>query len=67
MQDAGYQIKDFSLRIYDVSGRLIKECVLFPTISWDGTDLTGCKVPAGVYFYHLEIDKQQVVGKIVRI
>ncbi|MCK4250716.1 PQQ-binding-like beta-propeller repeat protein [candidate division WOR-3 bacterium] len=58
--DDRLQKKSFSLKIYDISGRLIKQISLpaayslLPTvISWNGTDDSGRKVPPGVYFIRL--------------
>jgi hypothetical protein len=47
------------VRIYDISGRLIKELYHGEqkagtyTLSWDGTDAMGRPVPSGIYFYQL--------------
>jgi hypothetical protein len=46
-----------SIKIYDISGRVMKN-ILLPTtysllpttLTWDGTDNTGKKVPCGTYF-----------------
>jgi len=37
------------LRIYDISGRLVKKLEILPEISWDGTDERGQKLPTGIY------------------
>ncbi|MFH1313529.1 MAG: T9SS type A sorting domain-containing protein [Candidatus Eisenbacteria bacterium] len=62
---------EVNLRVYDVSGRLVK--VLVNDLkgvgeyrfSWDGRDRTGMKVPSGVYFLRLEaggqVDKRTVI------
>ena len=49
-----------SLKIYDASGRLVKQfslpsdyCLVPTVISWDGTDNLNRKVPNGVYFCQL--------------
>ncbi|MCK4352785.1 T9SS type A sorting domain-containing protein [candidate division WOR-3 bacterium] len=49
------------LCIYDLSGRLIRQFNHltnrpFNQITWDGKDDKGNKVPAGIYFYRLQID-----------
>ncbi|MBE0433094.1 hypothetical protein IBX73_06475 [candidate division WOR-3 bacterium] len=55
--DPGYSTDDYSVGIYDASGRLVRsldqgsiiqnqESVLW----WDGTDNRGNRLPAGVYF-----------------
>jgi hypothetical protein len=49
-----------SLRIFDVSGRVVRTLVdrhqsgSLHTIEWNGTDDRGHSVPSGVYFYLLE-------------
>lgn len=49
-------IVDNTIRIYNVTGTLIKECSLQPvgyerlSTSWDGTDLHNNPVPSGSYF-----------------
>ena len=57
MQDVRSKKQDISLKIYDVSGRIIKSFNLISgvlplasAVIWDGTDDSGCRVPAGVYF-----------------
>jgi len=47
-----------SLRIYDATGRLVRQwdygtTRLSDCILWDGTDDAGYKLPSGVYFIHL--------------
>ena len=51
---------DVSIRIYDSTGRLIKELVSgrknagAHLVSWDGKSLTGQNVASGIYFYTLK-------------
>ncbi|TES93872.1 MAG: hypothetical protein E3J87_01405 [Candidatus Cloacimonadota bacterium] len=60
----GAQVEAVELRIYDVSGRLVKNFSL-PTaysllpsaVSWDGRGDAGQKLPIGVYFCKLSIGK----------
>jgi len=63
---------EMSLKIYDASGRLVKSfCLpsaysLLPsTITWDGTDEIGRKVPAGVYFVQLKANSVNEIRKII--
>jgi len=67
-------IKNVVLKIYDVTGRLVKSFnhltnhqLLFNQITWDGTDDFGKKIPTGVYFCRLETDKYTVTKKIVKL
>ncbi len=70
--------KDPSLKVFDVSGRLVKSFslptsyFLLPTsVEWNGTDDLGRSVPAGVYFIRLavgpvgESDGQERIEKAV--
>jgi hypothetical protein len=48
-----------NLKVYDVTGRLVKQFVLpsnvsFNNIIWDGVDDNGRTVPQGVYFLHID-------------
>lgn len=68
-QSAECTAQRIELKIYDVTGRLVKDfyCstpyALRPTrIIWDGTDNLGHKVPGGVYLVRLVADP---VGKTV--
>ena len=61
---SGFGDQQLSLRIYDTSGRLIRNLLngvlvtdhlpLTTAVSWDGTDNSGRQVPGGVYFYRLQ-------------
>ncbi|MDI6839896.1 MAG: FlgD immunoglobulin-like domain containing protein [bacterium] len=50
------------IRIYDISGRVVRRLVNgfqpagYYTINWDGKDDEGKSLPSGMYFYHLESD-----------
>ncbi len=64
--------KGTELKIYDVSGRVIKNLELptayslLPTsVSWNGTNDIGKKVAAGVYFIRLETEGFHTIEKIV--
>jgi hypothetical protein len=56
------------LTIYDVSGRLIRSFALCPMLSalcWDGTDQSGRKVSAGIYFVRLTAPHRELIQKII--
>jgi len=66
--------KGIGLKIYDISGRLVKSFLLstfdfsLPTsVVWNGTDDRGISLPAGVYFVHLEVDNHKQVKKIILV
>ncbi len=52
--------RDASLRVYDLSGSLVKTLVDgaqepgYYTAVWDGRDQVGLEVPSGIYFYRLK-------------
>ena len=61
------------LGVLDVSGRLVRRLVLsefgagphvFP---WDGLDSNGRPVPAGIYFYDLDVGGQTARQKVIRV
>ena len=64
-----------SLRIYDVSGRVIKTLLhealatdhspLTTAVSWDGRDDRGTQVTAGVYFYGLRVGGHTITKKAI--
>jgi hypothetical protein len=65
-----FQTERIELRIYDISGRLIRSFALNPmpsALSWDRTDLQGRAVPAGVYFVSLTSGETREINKIILI
>ncbi len=60
-----------SLKIYDISGKLVKTLVnanLKPgvyTYTWDGLDNHGRSVPAGVYFYRFDAKNYSSTKKLL--
>ncbi|UCG50801.1 MAG: T9SS type A sorting domain-containing protein [Candidatus Latescibacterota bacterium] len=60
-----------TLRVYDVSGRLVKTVVAkeMPggshTVTWDGTNNSGESVASGVYFYRLSAGERIATRKMV--
>jgi hypothetical protein len=74
MQDARSKNQDISLKIYDVSGRLVKTFSRFTPdalrprlITWDGADQADHQVSAGIYFVELVNDNKKYVKKVVKI
>jgi endonuclease I len=62
------------LRIYDVSGRLVRSLVSgavqdagHHTVDWDGGDVTGAATRAGLYFGRLETGGESDVRRVVRV
>jgi hypothetical protein len=71
IQGAGYRDGVASIKIYDISGRLVKsfsittDCCALGTIVWDGKDNSGCKLSPGVYFVRFEGDEYQRSEKVI--
>ena len=63
--------ENISLRIFDVSGKIVKELVSGDTpsgihhVEWDGTNSSGTKVSSGMYFYSLETETQSSFNKML--
>lgn len=60
-----------TLFVFDVSGRLVREFPLeFATTSqdveWNGRDMSGAPVPAGVYFLRLFTPTSVAIGRVVK-
>lgn len=63
-----------ALRIYDVTGRKVREFILYPSSSilpakleWDGTDNLGRKVSPGVYFIQLVVGDYRMIEKAIKL
>lgn len=65
--------QDATVRIVDVTGRVVRVLAsgAFPAgtqrLAWDGTDMAGAPVAAGVYFYRLETAGTAHTGRLVRM
>ena len=73
IQDTRYRVQDINLKIYDVSGRLVKSFNLESyimyhesVISWDGTDDSGHRLPPGVYFVCLTNGSLSAIKKVIK-
>ncbi|GAG87703.1 unnamed protein product, partial [marine sediment metagenome] len=68
----GQGAKSIDLKIYDVTGRLVRQfdhttIRLSDHISWDGNDNAGRVLPNGVYFYQLNVDDQSIIKKLIML
>jgi len=65
--------RDYSLRIYDVAGRLVRELASgqiasgLKQVSWDGRSDGGGSVGSGIYIYRLEVGQERLTGKMVLV
>ena len=74
IHDTGYAMRDISLKVYDISGRLVKSFQL-PTsdllssnlVRWDGVDNTGKKAAEGVYFVRLQAVNLNITKKVILV
>jgi hypothetical protein len=63
--------RDYSIRIYDVAGRLVRELASgridagAHDARWDGTDARGATVGSGVYLYRVSAGSEIQNGKMV--
>ncbi|MCK4250718.1 T9SS type A sorting domain-containing protein [candidate division WOR-3 bacterium] len=62
------------LRIYDVSGRIVKSFDLASgvlplafAVFWNGVDNSGNRVPPGVYFCRLRVDDKALTTKVIKL
>jgi hypothetical protein len=67
----GQSAKSTELRIYDISGKLVKDFSLpiaysiVPTVSWYGTDESGELLPSGVYFIQAKGGDLNLTKKVI--
>ena len=63
-------MEDISFKIYNVTGRLVKQWD-YPTtgssnqVTWDRKDNLGRKVPSGVYLLKVQGDDISIIKKVV--
>lgn len=69
-----HRAKSTGLKIYDVSGRMVKvfnlaSGLLLPTsvVLWHGTDDYGKELPAGIYFCILNNNNESFLKKVVKL
>jgi hypothetical protein len=65
--------RSIDLKVYDVSGRLVRSLVMggtlvgVQTVAWDLLDSTGQRIAPGTYFFRLTSDKGADVTERVTI
>ena len=74
MPEVSGKKQEFSLKIYDATGRLVKSFDLASSVKreassviWPGDDNSGKLLPAGIYFCVLETDNFSTRAKIVML
>jgi len=70
IHDTRYMMNDYSLKIFDATGQLIKQFnhltnQPFNQVTWDGYDNTGKKPPSGVYFLEFETSDYVETKKLI--
>ena len=69
-----FRVPSSELRIYNVSGRLVKNLslgaghwALETTVVWDGRDNAGKEVKSGIYYIRVKTQRQSFITKVVKI
>jgi len=66
-QSTSARTKNMELKIYDVSGKLVKEFNLKSSMIWSGCDNSGKQLPSGVYFLKFRIGDYSATEKLLLI
>jgi hypothetical protein len=68
----GHNTKNIELNIYDASGKLVRQFSLPPSrssafisLTWNGTDSGGEKLPSGTYFIEVKYDNAELTRKVI--
>jgi hypothetical protein len=71
---AGYRTNSTELKIYDATGRMVKDfsrlrldALRSTLLYWDGTDNSGFRLPVGVYFVRLKNESEALTEKVVLV
>ncbi len=72
ISDPGIRKEKLSLRVYDISGRVVRSFSLpqsyipvIASVNWDGRDEFGKELACGVYFVRLETSNYQNIKSVV--
>jgi len=72
LRNSNFEMQKHSLKIYDATGRLVKEFLLpttyqlLPTVVfWDGTDQANRTLGSGVYFVTLHTTDKELTEKVI--
>ena len=65
---------DISIRIFDVTGRRVREFILYPSsfilpakLEWDGKDFRNQRCPIGIYFCRFEVENIVEIKKLLLV
>ena len=68
------RIDNIKSKIYDISGRLVKDLSAFSSdvdqqtsVTWDGTDQANRSLPSGIYFLQLKAGDSSITEKLLLI
>jgi hypothetical protein len=65
IHDTGYKIEDVSIKIFDILG---KEVTAYEVKEKQGgLKISTKNLPCGVYFIQMEVGKEVVITKVVRV
>jgi len=72
MHDIRYKMQDFTLKIYDVGGRAVRQwnkqnIGLSTHMTWHGVDEFGRRLPAGIYVVELKVGDMTAREKVVLV
>jgi hypothetical protein len=74
LRNSNFEMQKPSMRIYDASGRLVRSfdlesCIMDheSSLSWDGSDQRGRRLPTGVYFVRLNTKSHTETQKIILV
>ncbi len=76
IQDTGSNIQSFSLKIYDITGKVVvvlghqnirESGYQGNQVVWNGRDKNELQVPAGVYFVQVKTGNECIIKKVVKL
>ncbi|MBN2017732.1 MAG: T9SS type A sorting domain-containing protein [Candidatus Cloacimonetes bacterium] len=67
-----FSLKDPQITIYNIKGQVVRELGfrdldLGFSVEWDGRDIHGKEIGAGVYFVRMKDDTYQAVSKVIKL
>ena len=69
-----YDLRPTVIKIFNAAGRLVKNLSRFTNydgrstqVVWNGTDDSGRRVPAGIYFCQLKYGTKEEIKKLIKV